>query len=58
MRTGRTVYESLYLALAVQLNCRLVTADEKLSSALKNGPLGNRILWVEDDLAFPAVAEA
>lgn len=50
VRTGRTVYDSLYVALAVQLNCRLVTADEKLHSALKDGPLGARILWVKGDL--------
>ena len=30
MRTGRTVYDSQYVALALQLGCRLVTADEKL----------------------------
>jgi len=58
VRTGRTVYDSLYVALAVQLNCRLVTADEKLHNALKDGPLGARIVWVEDDLGFPAVGES
>lgn len=56
--TGRTVYDSLYVALAVQLDCRLVTADEKLYNALKDGPLGSRILWVEDDLGIPPMAEA
>ena len=54
VRTGRTVYDSLYVALAVQLDGRLVTADEKLYNALKDGPLGARILWVEDDLGIPA----
>jgi len=58
VRTGRTVYDSLYVALAVQLNCRAVTADEKLYNARKDGPLGNRILWVEDELGVPAVGEA
>jgi predicted nucleic acid-binding protein len=48
-RTGRTVYDSLYVALAVRLDCRLVTADERLRNALKEGPLGDYILWVEDD---------
>ena len=57
VRTGRTVYDSLYVALAVQLDSRLVTADEKLYNALKDGPLGARILWVEDDLGIPAVGE-
>ncbi len=54
LRTGRTVYDSLYVALAVQLNCRLVTADEKLHKALEGGPLGAHILWIEDELGFPA----
>ena len=54
IRTGRTVYDSLYVALAVQLDCRLVSADEKLYNALRDGPLGARILWVEGDLGIPA----
>jgi predicted nucleic acid-binding protein len=45
--TGRTVYDSLYMALAVQLECRLVTADERLYNALKDGPLGAQIAWIE-----------
>ncbi len=55
MRTGRTVYDSLDVALAVQLDCRVVTADEKLYNALKDEPLGAHILWVEDDLGIPAI---
>ena len=55
LRTGRTVYDSQYVALAVQIGCRLVTADEKLYNALKDGPLGTNILWVEDDIGIPEV---
>ena len=33
--TGRTVYDSVYVALAVKVCCRLVTADEKLYNRLK-----------------------
>ena len=55
--TGRTVYDSLYVALAVLLDCRRVTADERLYNALKDGPLGAHILWVEDDLGMPAAGE-
>jgi predicted nucleic acid-binding protein len=58
VHTGRSVYDSLDVALAVQMDSRLVTADEKLFNALKDGPLGARVLWVEDDLGFPAMAEA
>jgi len=53
MRTGRTVYDSQYVALAIQMESRLVTADEKLYNALKDGPLGAYIVWVEDDLGIP-----
>jgi predicted nucleic acid-binding protein len=58
MLTGRTVYDSIYVALAVQMDCRLVTADEKVYNALKDGPLGARILWVEDDLGISVIGEA
>lgn len=58
LSTGRTVYDSQYVALAIQLESRLVTADEKLYNALKDGPLGDYILWVEDDLGIPAIASA
>jgi predicted nucleic acid-binding protein len=34
LQHGRTVYDSLYLALAVTLNSELITADEKLVNAL------------------------
>jgi predicted nucleic acid-binding protein len=58
MLTGRTVYDSLYVALAVQMDCRLVTADEKLYNALKDGPLRPRMLWVEGDLGIAVIGEA
>jgi predicted nucleic acid-binding protein len=31
---GRTVYDSLYVALAVQTNSQLITADERLGNSL------------------------
>ena len=31
---GRTVYDSLYVALAVQIESQLITADERLANAL------------------------
>jgi predicted nucleic acid-binding protein len=36
--TGRTVYDSMYVALAVRLDTRAVTADERLEAALKRIP--------------------
>jgi predicted nucleic acid-binding protein len=45
---GRTVYDSIYLALAVEAGVRLVTADRKLHEAIVVGDLHDRIVWVED----------
>ena len=44
---GRTVYDSLYLALALQEQVPMVTADERLYNALQAGPLAASLLWVE-----------
>jgi predicted nucleic acid-binding protein len=40
----RTVYDSLYLALAVRENCPFVTADEKLVNAVSS-QISN-VLWI------------
>jgi predicted nucleic acid-binding protein len=48
--TGRTVYDSIYLALAVSLGCKFVTADQKLYNALRAGPFANDVLWVTDPI--------
>ena len=45
-----TVYDSCYLVLADTLNCRFVTADRNFFDALKDGPLGSRLLWVADPI--------
>jgi predicted nucleic acid-binding protein len=39
----RTVYDSLYVSLAVARDCDFVTADERLANALGAGPLGPRV---------------
>ncbi len=44
--TGRSVYDSIYVALAVALECPLVTADERLVNAFEGGPLASHVLWV------------
>lgn len=48
-RIGRTVYDSLYLALAQRLACRAVTADERLFNAVQGDAIAAHILWVEDE---------
>lgn len=40
---GRTVYDALYVALAVARDCALVTADERLAAALAGGPLARHV---------------
>lgn len=35
----RTVYDSLYLALAVEQNCRMVTADRRLHNEVRTSGL-------------------
>lgn len=46
LHTERSVYDSLYVALAVALECRLATADERLANALAGGPLARHVVWV------------
>ncbi len=47
-RSKRTVYDCLYLALAAQLQGRMVTADLKLFNSLTGTPWQNSICWVEN----------
>lgn len=45
----RSFYDSMYLALAMLSDCRLVTADRKLFDAVKNtATVKKHILWIED----------
>ena len=39
----RTVYDALYLALAVARDCTFITADDRLARALSGGPLSRHV---------------
>jgi len=46
MQTDRTVYDCLYLALAVQMNSVMVSDDRRLVNALSSGPLKRHVAWL------------
>ena len=48
LRTDRTVYDCLYLALAVKTKSIMVTADKRLVNALGRTPLEKHIIWIGD----------
>lgn len=48
LQTGQTVYDWSYLALAVSLDCEMVTADQKFYQALETTKLKKHLLFVGD----------
>ena len=44
----RSFYDSVYMALAVVCNGRLVTADEKLCNALRNTSIAGQVVFIGD----------
>jgi predicted nucleic acid-binding protein len=46
MRTGRTAYECLYLALAVRTKTVMVSNDRRFVNALAGGPFKEQIVWL------------
>lgn len=48
IETGSSLYDSLYVSLALAEHCVLVTADRKLFSTFRNAPFGAKLLWVEE----------
>jgi len=45
----RTVYDCLYLALAVAQDVAVVTADRKFYAEVIESSLADHVQWVEDD---------
>ena len=46
LRSGRSVYDCLYLALAVKTRSVLVSADKRLVNVLAGTPLAKHIAWI------------
>ena len=46
LRTGRTAYDCLYIALAVQKKTKVVSDDQRLVNALAHGPLKDHVAWL------------
>ena len=47
-QTGRTVYDSLYLALELHQEYPLVTGDRKFHNALRRSQFSPHLVWVGD----------
>ncbi len=47
-RTGRTVYDCMYLALAVRLGGQMVTADERFVNSLAGTPWAAFVIHLQD----------
>lgn len=47
-RSRQSVYDCLYIALAVLLKGKMVTADRRLYNGLAKGQFAKYVLWVED----------
>ncbi len=46
--TDRSLYDCIYLSLAILLNSQMVTADLRFYDALKRSAYATRLLWVEN----------
>lgn len=48
LRFDRTVYDSLYVALAVKTKSMVISSDKRLVHALADTPLARHIAWIGD----------
>ena len=46
LRTNRTLYDCLYLALAIRTKSAFMTADKRLVNALAGGPFEKHVAWL------------
>jgi predicted nucleic acid-binding protein len=49
LRTGRTVYDCLYVAAALRHKTAVVSADKRLVNALAHGPLAAHVVWIGEE---------
>ena len=47
LRTGRTAYDCLYVALALQKKVSMLSADQRLVNSFAAGPLKHHVLAIE-----------
>jgi len=47
-QTRRSVYDAIYLALAIESGNPLITGDRKLFEAIKAGPFAAHVVWIGD----------
>jgi predicted nucleic acid-binding protein len=48
IRTQQAVYDCVYLALAVQQKCQMMTADERFFNSLRGDSLAPYLCWAEN----------
>jgi len=48
--TKRSLYDCLYVSLAVFLDAMVVTADRRLFEGLSGGTFKGQVMWVEEEL--------
>ncbi len=49
-RPKLAIYDFLYLALAIRLDCGYLTADRVFYDAMQTTPHGSRMVWVADPI--------
>jgi predicted nucleic acid-binding protein len=47
LKSGCSIYDALYVALAVMLDIQVVTADRKMYDRLRTGKWKDNVLWVD-----------
>jgi len=47
-RTRSSIYDCLYVALAITIDGKLVTADKRFYNSVNKGQLINQVIWIED----------